>query len=371
VGYNEYEKTVYFVDMNGDGLADWVYQGAVYLNTGSGWEASPTWPTLPSGTTDFNKKFRLGDVNGDGLPDLLGHESVLSSQGVSYSKAAYFNNGDGTWTEDNDFKNSLPEGIPFYGTNHTNGDEYFYNRYLVDVNGDGLSDLLADTTAYLNTGTSWSTTTTLTLPTDADNLVKGYRLIDIDADGSEDFLRSDIESYLAVPIIYTYKNAYLSDATPLWLLSTTTNEFGGVTTIEYTPSTEQVTGSLPSPKLPFVKQLVSKITTDPLFGSEQATEFIHRAGSFYFASTSPFDRKFAGFGQVTKTTDQSKKITYYHQGNGATSTSAENIDDEALIGRAYRTEVRDLSIICTSSRGTTTPPHRSAMTAALCSSKAK
>ncbi len=88
------------VDVNGDGLADWVYTNGttteVLLNNGTGWNSSPdsAWTfadTLlySSGGTCYDRGFRFVDINGDGLPDLM---------------RGYYMPGGGTMPEHGDFR---------------------------------------------------------------------------------------------------------------------------------------------------------------------------------------------------------------------------------------------------------------------------
>src|SRR5262249_40324562 len=78
-GYNSQ-----LVDVNGDGLADWVSTQSgvtqVQLNNGSGWDSSPdhTWDigttTLynsPGTSTYYDRGIRFVDINGDGLVDVI------------------------------------------------------------------------------------------------------------------------------------------------------------------------------------------------------------------------------------------------------------------------------------------------------------
>jgi RHS repeat-associated protein len=115
------------VDINGDGLPDWVYTDGtntyVKLNTGTGWASSPdsrwtfaTSTVFSSGGNCYDRGMRFVDVNGDGLPDFI----------RSYS---------------------MPAG-----------------------NGDGLPEIGSFQFVYLNTGSGWATSTAYSLPT----IVQGF-----------------------------------------------------------------------------------------------------------------------------------------------------------------------------------------------------
>src|SRR5690606_37825768 len=81
-----------FVDVNGDGLLDWVlaytkknsagtayiFTNITYLSTGSGWTEAPAWamPNAVYNVESGNKTGEFVDANGDGLRDwILGYAS--------------------------------------------------------------------------------------------------------------------------------------------------------------------------------------------------------------------------------------------------------------------------------------------------------
>src|SRR5207244_2563058 len=133
-GYNLPGGTL-FADVNGDGYPDVVIarndhysSHSVYLNkkgldpTAKGWVQSSQWQT-PS-NVDFTNGYTLVDLNGDGLPDIY----YL----VNGNATAYMNNGHG-WFEDSSSN---------YGAAIPNGDLKSGTVELIDVNGDGLVDLI-------------------------------------------------------------------------------------------------------------------------------------------------------------------------------------------------------------------------------------
>ena len=156
-----------FLDVNGDGLLDYVrgeqsYK-KVYLNTGSGWQLSSSF-VLPQpivstytykipygvyimgrwvGTTVSKFVYRkpsgmhFAELNGDGLIDIV-------YGGYKSDKKAYLNNGS-NWVESSNL------AIPVSITN--NGGKQIGVK-IVDVNNDGLDDIikaLGDvTTTYIN-----------------------------------------------------------------------------------------------------------------------------------------------------------------------------------------------------------------------------
>ena len=140
------------VDVNGDGLPDIVAFAdiGVYvsLNTGTSFASPRQWigyyDQNAGWTSNSVYPRMLADVNGDGLPDIVGFADsgayVALNTGTSFASPQLW--------------------IAHYGKNdgYTNSD--VYPRMLVDVNGDGLPDIVAfaDIGVYvsLNTGTSFA-----------------------------------------------------------------------------------------------------------------------------------------------------------------------------------------------------------------------
>ncbi|MBH5403168.1 hypothetical protein HZZ13_36045 [Bradyrhizobium sp. CNPSo 4010] len=139
------------VDVNGDGLPDVVAFGGagtyVSLNTGTSFGPMQTWIAgygYDQGWGDNNTHPRmLVDVNGDGLPDVVafggGGTYVSLNTGTSFGP--------------------MQQWIAQYGYDLGWGDNNTHPRMLVDVNGDGLPDVVAfgggGTYVSLNTGTSF------------------------------------------------------------------------------------------------------------------------------------------------------------------------------------------------------------------------
>lgn len=183
------------IDMNGDGLADWVNNGEVHMNTGSGWTATATWTGLP---LNSDPKYQLVDINGDGLPDLVKAASYVfhPSLGLTNYKDVEFkfNNGDGTWSTNSAWSTTTP--LLFYTetTSATNSVTYTrYKNYLTDMNGDGLVDWIYSGGVYMHTGSGWSASSTWTgLP---GNFEGSYRLEDVNGDSLPDLLRGYKKTY--------------------------------------------------------------------------------------------------------------------------------------------------------------------------------
>jgi hypothetical protein len=128
----------YFIDANGDGLPDIVGLASncvfVSLNTGTSFQQAQCWLgggafAPATGWTDMNMMPRyFADVNGDGLPDIMGIASncvfVSLNTGTSFQQAQ-------CWLGGGAF--APPTGWPDTAT---------APRYLVDVTGDGLPDIV-------------------------------------------------------------------------------------------------------------------------------------------------------------------------------------------------------------------------------------
>lgn len=315
-----------FADLNGDGLNDlsvavdemrWsnrpldVASRSVntYINTGSGWQQDSRWHS-PDGyysTASGDGGKRLVDINGDGLADFL-----VACDG---NKATYLNNGSG-WMRNDSF--NIPDG------NFAEGGRD-QGRMLVDINGDGLPDLVIARAGYravyINTGSGWKRDDSFNIPdgdfVDSDGQDQGRYLADLDGDGVIDIgIAKDGD-----------KKAYLNLTGVPDLLIGVSNGLGGKADIEYAPSTAfdnyypNKTG-----RLPFAVQVVSRLTADDGQGNSYSTAYSYKSG--YFDAS---DREFRGFGYV-KVTDAkgNYKESYFLQ-------------DDIYKGRLRKQEVRDLS----------------------------
>ena len=169
---------VRFVDVNNDGRPDIVYatgcagstclglKSTVAINTGTGWYVDPAWqlPTIPGGTAPNNVSNLANtnggggplimDVNGDGLPDIL--EPAAATAACGFTAGGYFKNTGAGWVFDSCW-------------DHANFPTY--SSQLVDINNDGLPDVVngpgiysASSTVFLNNGAGWTPTTHWTFP---------------------------------------------------------------------------------------------------------------------------------------------------------------------------------------------------------------
>ena len=273
------------VDINGDGLDDWMYGGSSIsfsLNTGSGWQATSAWDiaTTTRHANGWDRGIRFIDINGDGLPD------YVRSYSISYSSKA-------------------PTALDI--------EKGTYNY------------------VYLNTGSGWATST-LQVPTtiaSADNFPADYwngkifynELVDWNGDG---ILDTDTQT---------------STTTKPDLLTRITLTTGGTKEVGYTFSAQQASVN---PNLAFPMLLVASTTNSDGFGTRETTQYTYEGGKMYLAGDVR-DRRFAGFEKITKQDALGLAQTYYHQGDTASTTAGETSDSFALLGKPYREDVLSAS----------------------------
>ena len=312
---------VRIVDVNGDGLAD-IIKGYrtdldeniydAYINTGAGWRQNSSW-NPPVYFTDFgsDQGIQLADINGDGLVDLV-------KQG-----AAWINNGNG-WTQDNSYGAPLSLKSMYTGTR------------LVDVNGDGLVDIVRGYftytddifryDAYLNTGHGWVQDNSWNPPMLIANHRhdEGVRFLDVNGDGLADLIQPG----------YTWLNTNnhgTEDYRTPGLLKEISHSAGGSTTIKFSPSTLfDNTGNDSISDLKSCIWVTNKVIRDngiENVGNVVSTSiYAYKNGMQYL--NPPEETEFRGFEEVTVENDYSVTKHYFHQ-------------DEVLKGIEYRNEVWD------------------------------
>lgn len=375
-------------DVNGDGKTDVVRSGdgiyQTYLNTGSGFATTTSWvPSIAFSTDIGDPGTRLADINGDGLPDLLNSYVVPTENWSSYE--VRLNNGVNGWTSASSWV------VPVYFSEAwlVGGGAHYrtHQSYLVEVNGDGLTDIISydnnfsdQNGVYLNTGSGWQRTTAWSIPAfngdahqftdiNGDQLVdivtdmgesrfvylntgsgwvsapgwvvpielEGWsglqsHVVDVDGDGLPDMLRRTDTEHVRL----------LNRTKPVDMLTHVDQSTGSEQSVTYASSAKLKApgGTVANPRVPFVLHVVATTTQDDGLGNTAATGHHFSDGQFYFAT--PRDRLFAGFGTV-RTIDPQGDLTttYFHQGNESATSTGEYNDLRSKIGRVYRTESFD------------------------------
>ena len=328
---SDIDQGIDLVDVDGNGKVDLIKAlngtaRTVYLNNGTGWTASAAWQfpaDLISGNRDLG--VRILDLNGDGLQDML--ES--SNFGASL-KRAWLNNASG-WIETSNWS------PPIFFTTAARVDN---GVRFADLNGDGLTDMIEDfengsttnRSVWLNTGSGWSLNTSWQSPEPftQDGKNSGRRIADVNGDGMADIIVTI--GNLSV----TYGHTWTKNGTNPFLLKSITNEYGGVSQINYTPSTFfDNTGGDNVSDIGFAVQVVSRYAVNNSlnapFNVTGVTLYSYLGGKYDAA-----DVQFRGFSNVTETmTDGSIVKHYFHQ-------------SDALKGKEFKTEMFNDSLFSVS-----------------------
>ena len=334
LGTSTASTTGIFGDVNGDGLSDfeqWLPGStgqASYLGIGAGW--APANQFLPP--KDFSvpspNASMLVDLNGDGLDDWL-YSDGASLYALLNTGAGWETNPEQQWTIGTSTLYQSP------GTNTY----YDHGVRFLDINGDSLPDFVraycgptswatstvptpekgCTTVVLLNTGNGWATSTAYTMsPITTAQLSSG--------NWAGDFQYNEYANFIG-------NGQMMQD-----VISTVTNSKGGRTSVAYTPSTK-IGGNQ---ELPYEVLLATAIGTYDGLGNAATTTYTYSGGQQYLAQ-GVRDRKFAGFASSTATLPDSIVKTYFDQGISTIKALGEQADGYAQINHPFRKDIFDLS----------------------------
>lgn len=327
--YAGVDSGVRIVDINNDNLADIITGGPGYhpidINTGNGWKRSKTsFPTCiieiwNDGSVDrpADCGTRLADLNGDGLVD------ILQGQDSSYYKNTWINDGSG-WILDNGW--SEPSFIDY--KRRDNGVR------VADVNGDGLADLIrakkgsSSNWVQINTGNGWATDNGWNIPfyfIDGSGDNEDVRLVDVNGDGLVDVVKSHRD--------YGRKT-WINKGAKAYLLKEVKNSIGGKTTIDYVPST-----SFSNTNLGFNIWVTKSTTHDNgINGSQHISgtySYYYQGGLYDYKA-----KEFRGFNFVQETTPNKLIRHSFHQDNARKGLEYET-EIQDLLQKPYRKSVKN------------------------------
>jgi RHS repeat-associated protein len=330
-------STGLFGNLNGNGYPSYVEALATstglvastsYIGNGSAWTPSSNFypvQSFPSPSSSNVTNSQLIDINGDGLDDWVysdsGHTYVcpntgtgwncsLGSQWTFATSTYYYNSSDGQYCD---------RGIRF-----------------MDINGDGLPDIVraySNNTAngcedvnvnqvWLNTGSGWATST-ITVP---QYISYNYQPpIGYESDQEHEYADWTGDG---IPDV----GNEINNATRQDVLTQVNYPKGGYEQISYIPSPQTST----NPNLPISLLLVASTTVNDDNGNSTTVTYAYNGGQMYFSTTTPQDRKFAGFSSIVEKHPDYTLTSYYDQGSGATSTAVEQINGYPQIGHIFR-----------------------------------
>jgi len=323
------------VDMNGDGLPDFVGEQdknsfIVYLNNSRGFDPAVSWPS-PVGSS-FNivtegkyqgKPARVSildfvDMNGDGLPDLVYQPD---SKHFDDPIRVYLNTGNGFVSFSHDWNLSVPISVSGIDS-FIASDKLEAFSFFIDFNSDGLPDYLyqeRDSSRWYicqNLGLGFSSPRNTGLKGSLgqicdlrdDPVYTKDKLLDINGDGILDLV-SPFDEYdpeTKRPWLDVWWGTY----TQSLCLVSVENGYGGQVEIEYVPASVTEDHYLPVPI-----QVVSSVKTSDAFSdyypAGHKVKYNYRGGFFYSNSRvnyfHPANKEFRGF-ETVETRDSEKAL---------------------------------------------------------------
>ena len=338
-------STGFLGNVNGDGLVDYVQSlssisnptqpNGAYLHNASttGWTvATTTYTPITTVPTSFASQLasQLIDINGDGLDDWVtsgsGSIEFCLNNGTSWDTSCVSEWNIATSSR---HANGWDRGIRFFDVNGDALSDYVRSYTMPSYNTrSGVTDIEIGTYnyVYLNTGSGWATST-LQMP---EYIFKGYvtpslvwggelennEPVDWNGDGIPE--HADETSTTTKPDI----------------LKQIVFPTSGSANVEYQYSSQLAT----NPNLAFPVLVVTAMGEGDNRGNFATTTYTYNNGDMY-TSGDVLDRKFAGFETITENKGDTLVKSYYYQGNTASTTAGELTDSFPLIGKMYRKDV--------------------------------
>lgn len=368
-------------DLNGDNLNDYVlyawnpwdstvYANKVFLNRGSTITPETVnfqntqgtyFSVYPNTSNGFYPESTYSDSQNDGLTDIFHYTTLQNNQ---QTILLHYNNAKG-------WNSGISTNDPYNPFSDIQGG---FMSFSIDLNGDGYSDYLQQTNSAAQynqndpTG-SWATKKVL-INQHNDNqaeatsggprfssLSLGYYpgyiytccnvynkkplfFVDVNGDGLVDIIEV-ISKQNEAPIGET-KKVWINNGKIPGMMTGVTTSTGASYGFTYKSSAQyrDASGNSLNPDLPFTIQTLNTMTQNDGNGNVETYTYDYAGGYYYFNGV--LDRKFAGFEKVTMTNpDNTKEMTYYHQGNGNNGSNAEIGDSGSKIGKVFRTDIYD------------------------------
>ncbi|TAN32148.1 hypothetical protein EPN28_04885, partial [Patescibacteria group bacterium] len=270
----EKDNGVRLGDVNGDGLVDILYSHAtstqqfnkIYMNNGAGWTESASWKNPMSFATDgITDDIQLLDVNADGLYDFL------------TSTTTHMNTGNG-WKSQTGYTASVSMRVRYADVNGDNLTDMI-SSYVYNGNPPltlrGTSKNTGKQWVEI-TDPSWDPPVDFANGFDQD---EGVRMADVDGDAIPDILQSIYWS--ANSTQNTIRLANPSRTDQLIKIVTDKGATHDIT-YKQTPLYTASGGNLLNPKLPIILDTVSQITKSNGVNNTEAVSYTYSDGRFYF-----------------------------------------------------------------------------------------
>lgn len=306
-------------DVNSDGKTDIIKvtlsEKKTWLRTNDGWQEDNDWMVSNNIIDEDNNDegVRFFDVNGDGLIDTV--------TGEGSSRTTLLNTGKG-WQSDSVWM--IPSDASFVENNEDKG------VTLVDVNGDGLSDILRNDGStiktWINNGRGWVEDSSWSLPSQAKLTGNYVNIVDVNGDGLPDVVRADGTRT-------TWINIYQKQ----YLLKEIKTRLGGKIQINYEKISKfDNTGSDSISDLSFGGWVVSSVTYDNGLSNEHKVTstftYEYEGGLF-----DPDDREFRGFNYVLETRPDGSKVKHWFHQDDARKGIEHKTKIENNDGNVYKT----------------------------------